>query len=117
MAPAPRYRTTYGMGLTCSDIFRVGNALVQYDASGNPTVVNDARTPYFKCPSLGTLNAGMVTSTNNTSITKKMLYAQTVRVATETKNVKKVYAVNTINRFGRWVGSPGGFGAPITNSF
>jgi hypothetical protein len=46
-----------------------------------------------------------------------MLYAQNVRVATETKNVKKVYAVNTLNRFGRWVGAPGGFGAPITNSF
>lgn len=107
MPLAPRYRTNYGMGLTCSDIFRVGNALVQYDATN----------PYFKCPSLGTLNAGMVTSTNNTSITKKMLYAQNVRVATETKNVKKLYAVNTINRFGRWVGAPGGFGAPITNSF
>ena len=117
MPAAPRYRTSYGMGLTCSDIFRVGNALVQYDASGNPTVVNDARTPYFKCPSLGNPNAGMATSTNNTSITKKMLYAQSVRVATETKNVKKVYAVNTLNRFGRWVGAPGGFGAPITNSF
>lgn len=117
MSAAPRYRTSYGMGLTCSDIFRVGDALVQYDASGNPTVVNDARTPYFKCPSLGNPNAGMVTSTNNTSITKKMLYAQSVRVATETKNVKKVYAVNTLNRFGRWVGAPGGFGAPITNSF
>ena len=113
MSAAPRYRTTYGRGLTCSDINRVGNALV--DASGNPVIVNYIRTP--KCPSLGTLNTGMVTSTNNTSITKKMLYAQTVRVATETKNVKKVYAVNMINRFGRWVGAPGGFGAPITNSF
>lgn len=117
MAAARRYRTSYGTGLTCSDIFRVGNALVQYDASGNPTVVNDARTPYYKCPSLGTLNAGMVTSTNNTSMTKKMLYAQTVRVASETKNVKKVYAVNNLNRFGRWSGAPGGFGASITNSF
>ena len=117
MPAAPRYRTSYGMGLTCSDIFRVGDALVQYDASGNPTVVNDARTPYFKCAALGNPNAGMVTSTNNTSITKKMLYAQNVRVATETKNVKKLYAVNTLNRFGRWVGAPGGFGAPITNSF
>ena len=117
MPLAPRYRTNYGTGLTCSDIFRVGDALVQYDASGNPTVVNDARTPYYKCPSLGTLNAGMVTSTNNTSITKKMLYAQNIRVASETKNVKKVYAVNNINRFGRWTGAPGGFGAPITNSF
>lgn len=117
MSAAPRYRTSYGMGLTCSDIFRVGNALVQYDASGNPTVVNDARTPYFKCPSIGNPTAGMVTSTNNTSITKKMLYAQNVRVAIQTKNVKKLYAVNTLNQFGRWVGAPGGFGAPITNSF
>jgi len=25
--------------------------------------------------------------------------------------------VNNINRFGRWTGAPGGFGAPITNSF
>jgi hypothetical protein len=117
MAAAPRYRTNYGMGLTCSDIFRIGDALVQYDASGNPTVVNDARTPYYKCPSLGNPNAGMRTSTNNTNITKKMLYAQNIRIASETKNVKKVYAVNTINRFGRWTGAPGGFGAPITNSF
>lgn len=114
---AKRYRTTSGTGITCGDIFQLGNALVQYDASGNPTVINGGVAPYRKCPSLGTLNAGMVTSTNNTSITKKMLYAQTVRVATETKNVKKVYAVNTMNRFGRWVGAPGGFGAPITNSF
>jgi hypothetical protein len=46
-----------------------------------------------------------------------MRYAQNIRVATETKNVKKVYAVNNLNRFGRWSGAPGGFGAPNTNSF
>jgi hypothetical protein len=46
-----------------------------------------------------------------------MRYAQLIRVATETKNVKKVYAVNNINRFGRWSGAPGGYGAPISNSF
>ncbi len=115
---APRYRTTYGMGLTCNDIYRIGDALVQYDASGNPVVINDpARVPYFKCPTLGNPTAGMATSTNNTNITKKMRYAQDIRVATETKNVKKVYAVNNLNRFGRWSGAPGGFGAPVTNSF
>lgn len=115
---APRYRTTYGMGLTCNDIYRIGDALVQYDASGNPVVINDPfRVPYFKCPTLTNPTAGMATSTNNTNITKKMRYAQDVRVATETKNVKKVYAVNNQNRFGRWSGAPGGFGAPVTNSF
>ena len=115
---APRYRTTYGMGLTCNDIYRIGDALVQYDASGNPVVINDPfRVPYYKCPTLTNPTAGMATSTNNTNITKKMRYAQDVRVATETKNVKKVYAVNNLNRFGRWSGAPGGFGAPVTNSF
>ena len=118
---APRYRTSYGAGLTCSDIFKINDALVQYDASGNPVVINnqnnDIRVPYYKCPNLSNPSTGMVTSTNNTSITKKMLYAQNIRVATETKNVKKVYAVNNLNRFGRWSGAPGGFGAPITNSF
>jgi len=118
---APRYRTTYGMGLTCNDIYRIGDALVQYDASGNPVVIdnqnNDIRVPYFKCPTLGNPTAGMATSTNNTNITKKMRYAQDIRVATETKNVKKVYAVNNLNRFGRWSGAPGGYGAPVTNSF
>jgi hypothetical protein len=104
MVAAPRYRTNYGLGQTCN-------------ASENPTVINDATTPYYKCPSLGNPNAGMKTSTNNTSITKKMLYAQNIRVATETKNVKKAYAVNEINRFGRWSGAPGGFGASISNSF
>lgn len=117
MPLAPRYRTTVGLGLTCSDIYRINGALVQYDASGNPTVINDARAPYYKCPTLGNPTAGMATSTNNTNITKKMRYAQNIRVATETKNVKKVYAVNNLNRFGRWTGAPGGFGAPITNSF
>ncbi len=120
MSVAPRYRTIYGQGITCSDIYRINNVLVQYDASGNPVVINgsnpNVRTPY-KCPNLSNPTAGMPTSTNNTSITKKMLYAQNIRVATETKNVKKVYAVNNINRFGRWSGAPGGFGAPITNSF
>ena len=118
---APRYRTTYGMGLTCNDIYRIGDALVQYDASGTPIVINnqnnDIRVPYFKCPTLGNPTAGMATSTNNTNITKKMRYAQDIRVATETKNVKKVYAVNNLNRFGRWSGAPGGYGAPVTNSF
>ena len=117
MPAAPRYRTTVGLGLTCSDIYRINDALVQYDASGNPTVINDARKPYYKCPNLANPTAGMATSTNNTNITKKMRYAQNIRVATETKNVKKVYAINDINRFGRWTGAPGGFGAPITNSF
>lgn len=112
---APRYRTTYGMGLTCSDIYRINDALVQYDASGNPTVINNQN--YYKCPTLSNPTAGMATSTNNTNITKKMRYAQDIRVATETKNVKKVYAVNNTNRFGRWSGVPGGYGAPITNSF
>ena len=118
---APRYRTTYGMGLTCADIYRVNDALIQYDTQGTPIVINnqnnDIRVPYFKCPNLTNPTAGMATSTNNTNITKKMLYAQNIRVATETKNVKKVYAVNNINRFGRWSGAPGGFGAPVTNSF
>jgi len=95
---APRYRTTYGMGLTCSDIYRINDALVQYDASGNPIVINnqnnDIRVPYYKCPTIMNPTAGMATSTNNTNITKKMRYAQEIRVATETKNVKKVYAVN-----------------------
>ena len=121
MPLAPRYRTKTGYGITCGDIFRVNNALVQYDASGNPVVLNgndpNVRTPYFKCPTLTNPTAGMTTMTNNTMITKKMRYAQLIRVATETKNVKKVYAVNGINRFGRWSGSPGGYGAPITNSF
>jgi len=127
MSIAPRYRTVYGMGITCSDIYRLNNNIyVQYDASGNPVVVQggggggvpDPNTrPLYRCPNLSNPTAGMPTSTNNTSITKKMLYAQNIRVATETKNVKKVYAVNNINRFGRWSGSPGGFGAPITNSF
>ena len=103
---APRYRTIFGMGLTCSDIDR------NIDLSGNNTGV-----PYYKCPSIANPTAGMATSTNNTNITKKMRYAQNIRVATETKNVKKVYAVNNINRFGRWTGAPGGYGAPITNSF
>lgn len=118
---APRYRTTYGMGLTCTDIYRINDALVQYDASGTPIVINnqnnDIRVPYFKCPNLSNPTAGMATSTNNTNITKNMRYAQSIRVATETKNVKKVYAVNNINRFGRWSGAPGGFGASVTNSF
>ena len=109
------------MGLTCNDIYRIGDALVQYDASGNPVVINnqnnDIRVPYFKCPTTTNPTAGMATSTNNTNITKKMRYAQDVRVATETKNVKKVYAVNNLNRFGRWSGAPGGYGAPVTNSF
>ena len=117
MPTAPRYRTSIGLGLTCSDIYRINDAFVQYDASGNPTVINNARAPYYKCPTLANPTAGMATSTNNTNITKKMRYAQNIRVATETKNVKKVYAVNNINRFGRWTGAPGGFGAPITNSF
>jgi hypothetical protein len=104
---APRYRTIFGMGLTCSDIDR------NKDPSGN----NITGIPYYKCPALMNPTAGMATSTNNTNITKKMRYAQNIRVATETKNVKKVYAVNNINRFGRWTGSPGGFGAPVTNSF
>jgi hypothetical protein len=103
---APRYRTIFGMGLTCSDIDR------NIDLYGNNTNV-----PYYKCPTITNPTAGMATSTNNTNITKKMRYAQNIRVATETKNVKKVYAVNTINRFGRWTGAPGGYGAPITNSF
>ena len=118
---APRYRTTYGMGLTCGDIYKINDALVQYDALGNPVVINnqnnDIRIPYYKCPTLSNPTAGMATSTNNTNITKKMRYAQDIRVATETKNVKKVYAVNNMNRFGRWSGAPGGFGAPFTNSF
>ena len=109
------------MGLTCSDIYRINDALVQYDSSGNPVIINnqnnDIRIPYYKCPTNTNPTAGMATSTNNTNITKKMRYAQNIRVATETKNVKKVYAVNNINRFGRWTGAPGGFGAPITNSF
>lgn len=121
MSIAPRYRTKTGFGLTCSDVFRVNNALIQYDASGVPTVINSAdpnvRIPYLKCPTLTNPTAGMATSTNNTNLTKKMRYAQLIRVATETKNVKKVYAVNTINRFGRWSGAPGGYGAPVTNSF
>ncbi|NBO71619.1 hypothetical protein EBV26_14235 [bacterium] len=108
--PAPRYRTTFGMGLTCSDIYRINDVLVQYDSSGNPVVINnqnnDIRIPYFKCPTITNPTAGMTTSTNNTNITKKMRYAQNVRIATETKNVKKVYAVNNINRFGRWTGAP-----------
>ena len=80
---APRYRTIYGMGLTCNDIYRIGDALVQYDASGNPVVTNDPnRVPYYKCPNLGNPTAGMATSTNNTNITKKMRYAQDIRVAT-----------------------------------
>jgi len=99
---APRYRTIFGMGITCSDIDK------NTDLSG---------VSYRKCPSIMNPTAGMTTSTNNTNITKKMRYAQNVRIATETKNVKKVYAVNNINRFGRWTGAPGGFGAPITNSF
>ena len=118
---APRYRTTYGMGLTCSDINRINGVLVQYDAYGNPVVINNPdnnlRVSYYKCPTLSNPTAGMATSTNNTNITKKMRYARDIRVATETKNIKKVYAVNNINRFGRWTGSPGGFGAPVTNSF
>jgi len=118
---APRYRTTFGMGLTCSDIYRMNDALVQFDSCGNPVVINnqnnDIRVPYYKCPTITNPTAGMATSTNNTNITKKMRYAQNIRVATETKNVKKVYAVNNINRFGRWTGAPGGYGAPITNSF
>jgi hypothetical protein len=121
MSIAPRYRTKTGFGLTCSDIFRINDALVQYDASGNPIILNgndpNVRIPYFKCPTLTNPTAGMATSTNNTNITKKMRYAQLIRVATETKNVKKVYAVNNINRFGRWSGAPGGYGAPVTNSF
>ncbi len=103
---APRYRTTYGLGLTCSDLY-----------INNQNQNNDIRVPYYKCPTITNPTAGMATSTNNTNITKKMRYAQNIRVATETKNVKKVYAVNNINRFGRWTGAPGGFGAPITNSF
>jgi hypothetical protein len=103
---APRYRTTYGLGLTCSDLY-----------INNHNQNNDIRVPYYKCPTITNPTAGMATSTNNTNITKKMRYAQNIRVATETKNVKKVYAVNNINRFGRWTGAPGGFGAPITNSF
>jgi hypothetical protein len=116
---APRYRTTYGMGLTCSDIYRINGTLVQYDASGNPVIINNpnSNNKYYKCPATTNPTAGMATSTNNTNITKKMRYAQDIRVATETKNVKKVYAVNNINRFGRWSGAPGGFGAPVTNSF
>ena len=118
---APRYRTNYGTGLTCSDIFRINGGFVQYDASGNPVILDDnyniVSVAYRKCPTLSNPTAGMTTSTNNTSITKKMRYAQNIRVATETKNVKKVYAINNLNRFGRWAGSPGGFGAPITNSF
>ena len=117
----PRYRTTFGMGITCSDIYRINDALVQYDSSGNPVVINNQnnniRIPYFKCPTITNPTAGMATSTKNTNITKKMRYAQNIRIATETKNVKKVYAVNNINRFGRWTGAPGGYGAPITNSF
>jgi len=105
---APRYRTTYGLGLTCSDL---------YINNQNQNQNNDIRVPYYKCPTITNPTAGMATSTNNTNITKKMRYAQNIRVATETKNVKKVYAVNNINRFGRWSGAPGGFGAPITNSF
>lgn len=100
---APRYRTIFGMGITCSDIDR------NIDLSRN--------NYYLKCPTITNPTAGMPTSTNNTSITKKMRYAQDIRVASETKNVKKVYAVNNINRFGRWTGAPGGYGAPITNSF
>ena len=38
---APRYRTTYGMGLTCSDIYRINDTLVQYNASGDPIVINN----------------------------------------------------------------------------
>ena len=121
MSMAPRYRTKTGFGLTCSDVYRVNDALVQYDASGTPTVINgndpNVRIPYLKCPTLTNPTAGMATSTNNTMITKKTRYAQLIRVATETKNVKKVYAVNNLNRFGSWSGAPGGYGAPVTNSF
>jgi hypothetical protein len=121
MSMAPRYRTKTGFGLTCSDVFRVNNARVQYDASGTPTVINsndpNVRIPYLKCPTLTNPTAGMATSMNNTMITKKMRYAQLIRVATETKNVKKAYAVNNLNRFGSWSGAPGGYGAPVTNSF
>lgn len=99
---APRYRITFGLGLTCSDIDRN---------------IDLSRNSYLKCPTITNPTAGMPTATNNTSITKKMRYAQDIRVASETKNVKKVYAVNNINRFGRWTGAPGGYGAPITNSF
>jgi hypothetical protein len=107
---APRYRTTFGMGLTCNDRFSINGVPIQYDNNGN-------LISYYKCPAITNPTAGMATSTNNTNITKKMRYAQNIRVATETKNVKKVYAVNDTNRFGRWYGAPGGFGAPITNSF
>lgn len=121
MSMAPRYRTKTGYGVTCGDIFLINNALVQYDASGNQIVLNsndpNVRIPYSKCPTLTNPTAGMPTSTNNTMITKKMQYARLIRVATETKNVKKLYAVNNINRFGRWSGAPGGYGASITNSF
>ena len=121
MSMAPRYRTKTGFGLSCSDVFRVNDALIQYDASGNPIVINgndpNVRTPYLKCPTLTNPTAGMATTTNNTMITKKMRYAQLIRVATETKNVKKGYAVNNLNRFGSWSGAPGGYGAPVTNSF
>ena len=121
MSMAPRYRTKTGFGLTCGDVFRVNDALIQYDASGTPIVINgtdpNVRAPYLKCPTLTNPTAGMATSTNNTMITKKMRYAQLIRVATETKNVKKAYAVNNLNRFGSWSGAPGGYGAPVTNSF
>lgn len=109
---APRYRTIFGMGLTCDDIYR------NNDPSGNNNNNNNINERgYYKCPSLTNPTAGMATATNNTNITKKMRYAQNIRIASETKNVKKVYAVNNINRFGRWTGAPGGFGAPVTNSF
>jgi hypothetical protein len=114
---APRYRTNIGL---CSEVYKIGDALVQYDLSGNPVVINlgpDDRKPYFKCPTLTNPTAGMATSTNDTNISKKMRYAQLMRTASALKGGQTVYAVNRVNAFNSRAGAPGGSGSPITNSF
>ena len=84
----------------------------------NPVLINpNDRMPYMKCPSLANPTAGMATSTNNTNISKKMRFAQQIRVGSALKGGKTYYSVNKTNTYGSWQGAPGGSGESIRNAF
>ena len=115
MSHAPRYRLDTGI---CSPVYMVGSSQITYDSCGNPVLVNPGdRMPYMKCPSLTNPTAGMATSTNDTNISKKMRFAQEIRVGSALKGGKSFYSVNKTNKYGSWQGAPGGYGESIRNAF
>jgi hypothetical protein len=115
MSHAPRYRLNTGV---CSDVFTIGTSQITYDSCGNPVLINpNDKMPYMKCPSLANPTAGMATSTNDTNISKKMRFAQQIRVGSALKGGKSYFSVNKTNTFGSWQGAPGGSREAIRNAF